>query len=405
MRKKTLGDIPSGAWAGLRVLVRADFNVPLNREGRITDASRIRSTVPTLERLLDAGARVILLSHLGRPKGPDASMSLRPVAAELSDLLSGRTVTFVEATVGEEARAAVERLDPGQAVLLENTRFLPGETKNDPDVARGLAALGEHFVNDAFGTAHRAHASNVGVAEVVREKGGEAVAGLLLERELRFLEDALAEPKRPFVAIFGGAKISGKIDVIEAVLPRVDRLLFGGAMANTFFRALGLDTGRSLVEEDRVEMAGDLLERAGDRILLPVDCVVAAEIEDDAETQNVDRTEVSGDDRIGDVGPRTREIFAAELRSAGTVVWNGPMGVFERAPFAGGTMAVAESVADAGDAGALTIVGGGDSAAAVEAAGVATRISHVSTGGGASLELLSGASLPGVEVLTDREDG
>lgn len=403
MRKKTLKDLSPQALAGARVLVRADFNVPLDEKGRITDPARIRATLPTLEFLLDAGARVALISHLGRPKGEDASLSLRPVAGKLAEL-SGRRVGFLPSTVGPEAIDAVERLAPGEAILLENTRFLAGETKNDPEMARGLAALGDHFVNDAFGTAHRAHASNVGAAALIREKGGEVVAGMLLERELAFLEDALAEPERPFVAIFGGAKISGKIDVIEAVLPRVDRLLIGGAMANTFFRALGLETGDSLVEEDRVEMATDLLERGGDRILLPVDCIVASALEDDAETRDVKRTDVSGGDRIGDVGSRTREIFAAEIRGAGTVVWNGPMGVFERKPFAGGTMAVAHAVAEAGDGGTLTIIGGGDSAAAVEVAGVASRISHVSTGGGASLELLAGEKLPGVEALSDREE-
>lgn len=403
MASKNLTDLSEERLRGRRVLVRVDYNVPLDASGEVTDANRIEETLPTLRLLIERGARIILLAHLGRPDGaPDPRYSLRPVARALSDLL-GRPVAFCPATVGEEAGAAVARLDDGDIVLMENTRFLPGETRNDSDLAEQLAALGDHFVNDAFGAAHRAHASTEGVARIIRGRGGEAVAGLLMARELRFLGMVLESPERPFVAILGGAKISGKIDVIEAILPRVDRLLIGGAMANTFFRAMGLDTGRSLVEEDRVEMARDLLERAGDRILLPVDTVVAPEIAEGAQTITRGRDSVGPEDRVGDIGPESVALFGQEIAGARTILWNGPMGVFEMAPFAGGTMSVARAVAEAADAGAIVVVGGGDSAAAAEVAGVVDRLTHVSTGGGASLEFLAGEELPGVAALTPGE--
>lgn len=401
MPKKTLDEVPAGSLAGRRVLVRADFNVPLDDGGRVADPTRIERSLPTLRRLVSNGARVVVMSHLGRPGGsPDPALSLRPVAAALSNLMDG-PVAFTEATVGPEAEAAAGELGEGEILLLENTRFLPGETRDAEETARGMAELGDIFVNDAFGAVHRAHASTHGVARVVRERGGEAVAGLLMKEELRFLGAVLAEPVPPFVALLGGAKISGKIDVIRSLLPRVDRLLVGGAMANTFLLALGVEVGGSLVEEDRVEMARELLESAGDRILLPVDLVVADAIVRDASTRIRERSAVEPGERIGDIGPDTRALFGQEILEARTIVWNGPMGVFEMEPFAGGTMAVARSVAEATEAGALSVLGGGDSAAAAEAAGVSERVSHVSTGGGASLEFLAGVELPGVAALSD----
>ncbi len=400
MSKKLLTDLDRVVLTGHTILVRADLNVPLEA-GAITDDQRIRATLPTLEFLIESGARVVLLSHLGRPKGaPDPRYSLEPVAVRLEQLL-GRPVRFVPEPAGPAATEAVAALTDGAVLLLENTRFLKGDTDDDPGLAAAWASLGDLFVNDAFGAAHRAHASTSGLAEAMRAKGGEAVAGLLMARELRFLGDALASPERPFVAILGGAKISGKIDVIDALLPRVDRLLVGGAMANTFFRALGLETGASLVEDDRVELARATLEKAEDRLLLPVDCVVGAQISDGVATRVVERSAVASGDRIGDIGPATRDVFAREIAGARTILWNGPMGVFEVDAFAQGTIAVAMAVAGACDGGATAVLGGGDSAAAVERAGVADRITHVSTGGGASLEFLAGAELPGVSSLTD----
>lgn len=404
MAKLTLRDLPEDALKGRRVLVRADLNVPLD-DGRVTDETRIRASLPTLRHLTEAGARVILFSHLGRPDGePMAEFSLRPVAERLREQLRCR-VNFVEDTTGEEARDAADALEDGQILLLENTRFLPGETKNDEVVARGLARLGTLYVNDAFGAAHRAHASTEGVARVIREAGGQAVAGLLMERELTFLGGVLQDPERPFVAVLGGAKISGKIDVVEAMLPRVDRLLIGGAMANTFLLALGLEVGDSLVEPDRVEMARDLMDRAGDRLVLPVDCRVTPEIREDAEVRTCARDEVRDGERIVDIGPETEALYGGILADARTVVWNGPMGIFEMTPFSRGTVAVARSVAAATEKGATSVLGGGDSAAAAEVAGVTDRLTHISTGGGASLEMLAGEELPGVLALSDGEDG
>ena len=399
MIKKTLSDVDGSTLRGRTVVVRADLNVPLD-DGIITDDQRIRASLPTLRSLTESGARCVVLSHLGRPKGtPNPDFTLAPVAEHMGSLL-GSAVGFVPHTRGNEVTEAVAALQDGSVVLLENTRFEPGETKNDPELAGAWADLGTLYVNDAFGTAHRAHASMEGLASATRARGGEAVAGHLLAKELRFLEEALREPERPFVAIVGGAKISSKIDVISSLLPRVDRLLIGGAMANTFFRALGLDTGASLVEEDAVETAREILDGAGDRLVLPVDCVVADELSSDAEVREVDRGEVHGEAKILDIGPRSRAEYAAAIRDARTIVWNGPMGVFEVPPFDRGTVEVAEAVADACDGGALGVLGGGDSAAAAERAGVVDRLTHVSTGGGASLELLAGAVLPGVASLT-----
>jgi phosphoglycerate kinase len=400
MSKKTLSDLAPSDLAGRTVVVRADLNVPI-KDGVVTDDTRIQASVPTLRVLTGAGARVVLLSHLGRPKGgPDAKYSLAPVATHMGEAL-GVPLRFVEHSSGPGAREAVAALAPGEVVLLENTRFLAGDEGNDAALAADWASLGDLFVNDAFGAAHRAHASTSGLAGAMRAKGGLAVAGLLMAKELRYLGGALDRPERPFVAILGGAKISGKIDVIEALLPRVDRLLIGGAMANTFFRALGLETGASLVEDDKVELARATLEKAADRLLLPVDCVVGAEIAEGAATRVVERSQVKPTDRIGDVGPTTREVFAGEIAAARTIVWNGPMGVFEVGAFAEGTLSVARSLAKACDGGAVGVVGGGDSAAAAERAGVADRLSHVSTGGGASLEFLAGAVLPGVAALNE----
>jgi phosphoglycerate kinase len=399
MSVKTVADLADSRISGNRVLVRLDFNVPLSPEGKITDDTRIVRALPTLKYLLERGGRVVVTSHLGRPKGgPDPAHSLRPVADHLATLLDF-PVRFSPQLTGESAAAAVADLKNGELLLMENTRFHPGETGNDAALSEALADLGDLYVNDAFGSAHRAHASTVGAAEVIRSRGGEAVAGFLMERELRYLGLALEAPDRPFVAVLGGAKISGKIDVIQALLPRVNRLLIGGAMANTFFRALGLETGQSLVEEDRVTLARETLEKGGETILLPVDCVVAEEISPQAETRVVERGDVGAADRIGDIGPASRALFGDALSDARTVVWNGPMGVFEMDPFAQGTVALAEAVAEVTHAGGTTVVGGGDSVSAAEKAGVVHRITHVSTGGGASLEFLAGVPLPGVAAL------
>jgi len=400
--KKSISEVSPGWLAGKTAVVRADFNVPLNG-ARVTDARRIRESIPTIELLTGAGARVVLLSHLGRPdRQTRAEFSLAPVATELSSLL-GKQVAFVPSPNGAAAADAVRRLPAGGVALLENTRFHAGDEENDPELAAFWAGLGDVFVNDAFGVAHRAHASTSGLAEAMCKRGGEAVSGLLMARELRFLEEALHAPERPFTAILGGAKISSKIGVISALLKRVDRLLIGGAMANTFFKAMGLHTGSSLVEDDSLELAESLLRDSGDKLVLPVDCVVAYEIAARAPTRIVARENVGDDDMIGDIGPRTRALFSAEIAKARSIVWNGPMGVFEIDGFEEGTVAIAHAVADACDRGALGVIGGGDSGAAVDRAGVAERVTHVSTGGGASIELLAGGRLPGRDSLTDRK--
>ncbi|MBV9879936.1 MAG: phosphoglycerate kinase [Gemmatirosa sp.] len=394
----TIRDLADDQIRGRRALVRVDFNVPLDG-GRVTDDTRIVAALPTLRYLLERGARVVLLSHLGRPKGaPEAKYSLRPVAERLAELMPETTVTFCDTTDDGAAVECTRALGDGEVALLENTRFLPGEEKNDAALSQSLARLGDFYVNDAFGAAHRAHASTEGVAHHLHP----AVAGLLMEKELAYLGQALAEPKRPFVAILGGAKISGKLDVIEQLLPKVDRMLIGGAMANTFFRAMGLETGKSLVEADRVDMAKSLLATAGDKLLLPVDAVVAPTLSSDAPATTVEREAIPADEAMYDVGVRTIDAFAGEIRAAGTVLWNGPMGVFETPPFDGGTLGVARALADATAHGATTIVGGGDSAAAIAQAGLEHAVTHVSTGGGASLEFLEGKALPGVTALDAR---
>ena len=397
MKKKTIKDLDDAQVRGKRALVRVDFNVPLDENGQITDDTRIRASLPTIELLLERQARTIIISHLGRPKGkPDPKYSLQPVSKRLEELCGSR-VTFVESTDSDEALQASQNLKSGEILLLENTRFLGGEEKNDPRLSRALAELGDFFVNDAFGSAHRAHSSTVGVAEHLRP----AVAGLLMKSELDFLGSALSNPVKPFVAILGGAKISGKIDVIEQLLPKVDALLIGGAMACTFYRAMGLETGKSLVEVDRVEMAKALLDRAGAKLTLPHDVIVAPSMDRGSEAKAVSRNAVPKDQAVFDIGPQTAASFSRAIASARTVVWNGPMGVFETPPFDNGTRAIAQAMANATSTGTTTIVGGGDSAAAVTEAGLEKKMSHVSTGGGASLEFLEGKKLPGVEILDE----
>ncbi|HEX4683488.1 MAG TPA: phosphoglycerate kinase [Gemmatimonadaceae bacterium] len=397
MNKKTINDLPAAAIRDKRALVRVDFNVPLEH-GHIADDTRIRAAIPTIRALLDKGARVILMSHLGRPKGkPEAKYSLQPVVGRLQELLPGVTVAFVETTDSDEAVKATH--DPAvQVLLLENTRFLGGEESNEERLARGLAQLGDFYVNDAFGSAHRAHASTEGIAHHLKP----AVAGLLMQKELDYLGGALENPQRPFVAVLGGAKISGKIDVIEQLLPKVDQLIIGGAMACTFFKAMGVETGKSLVEPDRVDMAKELLSRGGRKLVLPTDASVAPSLEASARAHAVSRDAIPADEAMFDIGPKSAQDFARLITSAKTVVWNGPMGVFETKPFDAGTRAVANALAEATRKGATTIVGGGDSAAAVEELGLAAAVSHVSTGGGASLEFLEGKALPGVAALDDR---
>jgi phosphoglycerate kinase len=397
MRKKTVRDLSDAQVRGKRALVRVDCNVPLDDAGQITDDTRIRAALPTIELLLERGARPIILSHLGRPKGkPEPKYSLQPVSTRLGEL-TGCKVIFVESTDSDEALKASQTCKEGELLLLENTRFLGGEEKNDPRLARALAELGDFFVNDAFGAAHRAHASTVGVAEHLRP----AVAGLLMETELDYLGSALSNPKRPFIAILGGAKITGKIDVIEQLLPKVDGLLIGGAMACTFYRAMGLETGKSLVEEDRVPMAADLLARAGMRLTVPHDALVAPSLERASEARAVPRNAIPKDQAMFDIGPQSSASYSRAIAAAKTIIWNGPMGVFETPPFDAGTRAIADAMARATAKGATTIVGGGDSVAAVNEAGLEKKMSHVSTGGGASLEFLEGKKLPGVEVLDE----
>jgi phosphoglycerate kinase len=398
MKKKTVRDLSDAQLKGKRALVRVDFNVPLDDSCRITDDTRIRAAIPTIRNLLDRGARVALLSHLGRPKAkPESKYSLGPVAVRLQELL-GVPVTFVESTDTDEALQATLRADENQVILLENTRFLGGEEKNDERLARGLAMLGDVYVNDAFGAAHRAHASTEGIAHHLHP----AVAGLLMEKELDYLGKALTDPARPFVAIMGGSKISGKIDVIESLLPKVDRMLIGGAMACTFFRAMGLEVGKSLVEADRVEMAAALLGRAKDKIVLPVDAIVAPSIDEPAKAHAVKREAIPPGEAMYDIGPESIRLFMQEIMKAKTILWNGPMGVFEKAPFDAATNAISKALANATRRGATTIVGGGDSAAAVAELGLESQMSHVSTGGGASLEFLEGRTLPGVAALDDK---
>ena len=397
MDKKTIRDIDL---AGKRVLVRVDFNVPLDSNQHITDDTRIRAALPTIRYLLDQGAAVILMSHLGRPDGKAVEkLSLAPVARRLSELL-GRPVQMATDCVGPAVEAQAKALQPGQVLLLENLRFHKEEEKNDPDFARQLAALGEVYVNDAFGTAHRAHASTEGVTRYL-----PGVAGFLMEKEINFLGSALENPRRPFVAIIGGAKVSDKIAVLERLISMVDALLIGGGMANTFLKAEGYEIGDSLFEEGKLDVARDLVAKAqnrGLRFLLPTDVVIADRLAADATYKVVSRDDVPKGWRILDIGPRTVEAFRETLADAQTIVWNGTLGVAEMPAFAKGTDAIIEILAKRTQAGATTIIGGGDSAAAVEEAGAAEKMTHVSTGGGASLEFLEGRTLPGVAALQDK---
>jgi phosphoglycerate kinase len=396
--KRTLADLDPRAIEGKRALVRVDFNVPV-KDGVVGDDTRIRAALPTIRALSQMGARVVLLSHLGRPKGGgyEAKYSLQPIAKALEGLL-GSPVSFIADAAAPAAVAATKALPRGGIALVENTRFLPGEEKNDAGTAQLLATLGDFYVNDAFGSAHRAHASTEAVAHLLKP----AVAGYLMEKELDYLGGALSSPKHPFVAVLGGAKISGKIDVIENLLPRVDRIVIGGAMANTFFKAKGAPVGTSLVEDDRLEMAKALVERAGAKLVLPDSVVVAQALEKPETQREVPWNAIPDGFGAYDIGTAARDRFGALIRSAKTVVWNGPMGVFETKPFDRGTRVVAQALADATAAGAITVVGGGDSAAAIAEAGLEDKVSHVSTGGGASLEFLEGKVLPGVAALDDR---
>lgn len=388
--KKTVRDIDV---KGKRVLVRVDFNVP-TKEGKVGDDTRIRAALPTINYLLEKGAAVILCSHLGRPKGgPDPKYTMKPVAEYLGKLM-GKPVAFAEDCIGPVAEAAAKALKPGEVLVLENTRFHPEEEKNGVEMSRQLASLADVFVNDAFGTAHRAHASTEGVTKYL-----PSVAGFLLEKEIQYLGKAVEDPKRPFVAILGGAKISDKIGVICNLLKKADHILIGGGMANTFLKAQGLSVADSLVEEEAVVTASELLKESGSKLHLPVDLALGDKFEADAKLQVVKTGNVPDGWRILDIGPDTVEAYAKVIASAGTVVWNGPMGVFEFPEFAKGTFGIAKAVAESG---AVSVIGGGESVAAIQQSGLADKITHISTGGGASLEMLEGLELPGLAALQDK---
>jgi phosphoglycerate kinase len=397
MSFKTIDDINVQS---RRVFLRVDFNVPLTKEApyTITDDTRIRAAIPTIENLIKRGAAVVIASHMGRPMGkPTEQYSLKPVAERLSELLKTE-VKIAPGSIGHETRKMADDLQPGHILLLENLRFHGEEESNDPKFAEQLAALGDIYVNDAFGAAHRAHASIEGITHHISTKA----AGYLMKKELDYLGGVLTAPKKPFVAIIGGAKISGKIDVIESLLDKADKILIGGGMMFTFLKAQGMNVGKSLVEDDKVELAKDLLvrsEQMGGKILLPTDAVLAREFKNDAVKKTADVNTIEGDWMGLDIGPKSIESFVREIEQAKTILWNGPMGVFEMENFAAGTLAVAQALAKATQAGATTVVGGGDSVAALEQLGLADEMSHVSTGGGASLEFLEGKTLPGVAAL------
>jgi phosphoglycerate kinase len=397
MEKLTIDDLKL---KDKKVLVRVDFNVPLDEKCEVTDDTRIVESLPTIKKILKDGGKAILMSHLGRPKGKDPKLSLAPVAKRLEKLL-GKPVKFVNDCIGPEVEKAVFGLKSGECILLENLRFYPEEEKNNPEFAKKLAGLGEIYISDAFGTAHRAHASTEGVTKYFKQ----CAAGYLMQKELKYLGMALTNPKRPFIAILGGAKISGKIDVITNLLDKVDALLIGGGMAFTFDKALGKEIGKSLLEPDKVDLAKDILKKAREKkvnLKLPDDFVVAPEAKEESPSKIVDKNNIPQDWQGLDIGPKTLEQFSKELDKAKTVVWNGPMGVFEVKKFASGTVKIAEELAKITAKGATTIVGGGDSAAAVAKAGLEKKLTHISTGGGASLEFLEGKTLPGVAALTDK---
>ncbi|MBW4573499.1 MAG: phosphoglycerate kinase [Tolypothrix carrinoi HA7290-LM1] len=399
MSKKTLANLSASDLSGKRALVRVDFNVPLDDSGNITDDTRIRAALPTIQDLTQKGAKVILVSHFGRPKGVDDKLRLTPVAKRLSDLL-GQEVVKTDDSIGDDVAAKVGALQNGQVLLLENVRFYKEEEKNDPEFAKKLAANADLYVNDAFGTAHRAHASTEGVTKYL----SPSVGGYLIEKELQYLQSAIANPQRPLAAIIGGSKVSSKIGVIEALLEKCDKLIIGGGMIFTFYKARGLNVGKSLVEEDKLELAKSLEAKAKERgvdLLLPTDVVVADKFAADANSQTVSIDNIP-DGWMGlDIGPDSIKVFQEALADCKTVIWNGPMGVFEFDKFAAGTEAIAHTLADISKKGAITIIGGGDSVAAVEKVGLADQMSHISTGGGASLELLEGKELPGIVALDE----
>ncbi len=399
MSKKTLANLSASELSGKRALVRVDFNVPVDDAGNITDDTRIRAALPTIQDLTQKGAKVILVSHFGRPKGVDDKLRLTPVAKRLSELL-GQEVVKTDDSIGDEVAATVGALQNGQVLLLENVRFYKEEEKNDPEFAKKLAANADLYVNDAFGTAHRAHASTEGVTKYL----SPSVGGYLIEKELQYLQSAIANPQRPLAAIIGGSKVSSKIGVIEALLEKCDKLIIGGGMIFTFYKARGLNVGKSLVEDDKLELAKSLEAKAKERgvdLLLPTDVVIADKFAADANSQTVSIENIP-DGWMGlDIGPDSIKVFQEALADCKTVIWNGPMGVFEFDKFATGTEAIAHTLADISKKGAITIIGGGDSVAAVEKVGLADQMSHISTGGGASLELLEGKELPGIVALDD----
>jgi len=417
MAIKTIADIDV---AGKKLLMRVDFNVPLE-DGKITNDRRIRAALPTINHALDNGAALILMSHLGRPKGEgfEPELSLKPVAERLGELLNKSVTLGPAEVVGDETKKIVSQMNPGDVVLLENLRFHPGETmpdkaKKNPDgklteqqqqvlddFIQSLASLAEDYVNDAFGTCHRKHASMYGVPEAIKKKGGNAVAGFLVEKEIKYLHDAIANPARPFIAILGGVKVSDKIKLISSLLEKVDRLLIGGAMAFTLLKSKGVAVGNSIVEEDQIEPMKKILDEAGDKIVLPEDNVITDDF-DNGKPTLTDGLGIPDGFEGMDIGPRTIEKFKAIIAEAKTIVWNGPMGVFEKPDYAAGTRAIAQAVADATQAGAISIIGGGDSAAAVEQMGLADKMTHVSTGGGASLAFLEGKSMPALEILDQK---
>jgi phosphoglycerate kinase len=398
MKKLTINDVEL---KNKRVLVRVDFNVPLDENQNITNDIRIRASLPTIKKVISEGGMAILMSHLGRPKGgKDPKFSMKPTAVRLGELL-GKEVKFVDDCIGEEVKAVINSMKPGDVTVLENVRFHTGETKNDPELSKELAALGDVYINDAFGSAHRAHSSTEGITKFI----SVSAAGYLMKKELDYLGSALADPERPYCAVLGGAKISGKIDVINNLFGKVDTLIIGGGMAFTFLKAMGKEIGKSLLEEEKLELAGDILNKVKNskvKFLLPVDVIVADEFKNESPSEAVSVDNIPVNKMGLDIGPETVKLFSDELLKSKTIVWNGPMGVFEMENFAKGTFAIANVLAEATKNGSITVIGGGDSAAAISKAGLEDKVSHVSTGGGASLEFLEGKTLPGVAALNDK---